>query len=315
LDHPDRRYQDPPVPGSPSAPYNSQWAEVAYFLRPVPDATGNQDNAAGTPLYALYRRQLLAVPADAVNRVPLPNTADYRVPYANVYDPATGNNLYLEVSAKQDPDDPNYLRFNSPLDLTMPPRRFGMLPVANNLSYAAGLFNAGNTYLTMAQENVNNNKGAVNTAYSAADLLLTDVLSFDVRVLVDSDPAYDFRDLFDLTTDPGAALNKLWFPVNNPAFAGNNGPRVFDTWTNAVQGKLPGYDYTYWKTVDPNDKANGPFKLIPIYQGRMIAPPTPPQTAPQPVDVFIRIKAIQVTIRVWDFKTKQARQITIVQDL
>jgi hypothetical protein len=29
----------------------------------------------------------------------------------------------------------------------------------------------------------------------------------------------------------------------------------------------------------------------------------------------LQIRALQITIRVWDFKTEQARQITVIQDM
>ena len=88
--------------------YTSQWAEVAYFLRP----TGT---ALGVPLFALYRRQLLVVPnTDFVNgpaAVPVAAAADY-----------------LGVSSRPNPAAPGVLSFNGPMDLTVPQRRFGMDP-------------------------------------------------------------------------------------------------------------------------------------------------------------------------------------------
>ena len=50
-----RHYQE-----SGNAVYNSQWAEVVYFLQPI------SDTANGQPLYALYRRQLLLVPDNSL---------------------------------------------------------------------------------------------------------------------------------------------------------------------------------------------------------------------------------------------------------
>ena len=40
--------------------------EVVYFLSKAVDAKGQQETANGTPLYALYRRQLVAVPDSSV---------------------------------------------------------------------------------------------------------------------------------------------------------------------------------------------------------------------------------------------------------
>src|SRR5262249_10648551 len=40
--------------------YNSQWAEVGYFLQPTGETAGGYPS--GTPLYALYRCQFVVVP-------------------------------------------------------------------------------------------------------------------------------------------------------------------------------------------------------------------------------------------------------------
>jgi hypothetical protein len=75
--------------------------------------------------------------------------------------------------------------------------------------------------------------------------------------------------------------------ASNPSFAipGNLSYRVFDTWSRAP-GVLPN-QYSTWNTA-------GSVVSIPLK---------------------IRIKALQIRIRVWDRKSEQARQITIVQDM
>src|SRR5262249_37538376 len=64
-----------------NTPYKNQWYEVAYFLQP----TGQSAN--GTPLFALYRRQLVAVTGTAtgtMNTPPgQPNTNPPGSPYYN----------------------------------------------------------------------------------------------------------------------------------------------------------------------------------------------------------------------------------------
>ncbi len=264
---PDRRYQD-----SPNT-YNSQWAEVEYFLRPVPDQSGNLESANGTPLFALYRRQQLAVPDDSLvsKQAPL-NPIDY-----------------LEVSTTP---GVNPLHFNSPLDLTMPSRRFGTStasPQLNLAGFPAALDQLLKrpTYPIMAEQN--------------ADLLLTDVLSFDVRVLLVG--GTDFVDLFDNSVqifNNNTSPNPFYYSAKTP-----NLPAVFDTWSSVTDDTFnPGYGF------DPmlNNNAGAPAwsfpggaRTIPLYQN--------------PAGQTITIKAIQITLRVWDFKTKQARQITIVQDM
>jgi prepilin-type N-terminal cleavage/methylation domain-containing protein len=104
---PGARYQD--VPNR----VTSQWAEVAYFLRP------NGASANGIPLFALYRRQLLV----------LPNNLDLnwgQKPFPLPADPSNGVQPYGDFSAKPT-GSPGGIYFNSPSDLTVPERRFGML--------------------------------------------------------------------------------------------------------------------------------------------------------------------------------------------
>src|SRR5262249_8369811 len=162
-----------------------QWAEVAYFLRPALDARNNPDTAGGTPLYTLYRRQRVAVPENGLGTRPLPASA------------APG---YLEVSCGPDLADPSRLYFNTPLDPTVPGRRFGTgpsgLPALNLPGY-------GPSYPTLSEQSADAN-------LRGADVALTDVVSFDVRLLLlrdpggypgPADPNNPFVDLYDPSMD------------------------------------------------------------------------------------------------------------------
>jgi prepilin-type N-terminal cleavage/methylation domain-containing protein len=298
----ERRFED-----SPNS-YNAQWAEVAVFLAPATNAVGVlefTDGAMPQPLFTLYRRQRLAVPDNSLVQPPIP----YQSPQA--FD-AAGNNLYLETSTNLQLRDANgNLYFNSPRDLTMPVRRLGMDP-AN----AAGVFNlfyGGANYPIMAQENVGYvfaQNGPLNTNYQSADLLVTDVLSFDVRVIVDEpipqqngqvvQGGTDFEDLYNLTDpnsptrplDPRDATGKtrVYYAFNNSY---PNNARVFDTWSSVTQPDA-NFDYSGW--AQPGNASSAP--ILNDTMGNKI-----------------RIKAIQITLRVWDFKTKKTRQVTMVQDL
>lgn len=281
----DRRYEDPlpPPPGAgatiPNVNYNYQWAEVEYFLRAVTDQTGKHDNANGVPLFALFRRQHLAVPDNSLVTPAIPFTSA-----AN----------YLEVSNTPGGDAAGNVRFNSPLDLTMPARRHGTTLATTSITNArAGLLEYRDpitnrrTYRTKSEENP--------TRYSATDdLLLTDVLSFDVRVLLAG--GTDFVSLDDDSVQVFNNNNSAYYI--KPARLG--APLVFDTWSNATDDV---FDYNaVTASGKPIWQTPGTFRSVPLYQN-----PTTGQK--------IRILAIQITLRVWDFKTKQARQITIVQDL
>ena len=75
-------------------------------------------------------------------------------------------------------------------------------------------------------------------------------------------------------------------PVNiNPLPA-----QVFDTWSSA---KDEAYDYSNWFQA-------GAATSIPLWNStNNSAPPV--------------IKAIKVALRIWDFRTEQSRQVTIIQ--
>lgn len=92
----DARYQEIPNTGT----YQSQWAEVAYFLEP------NGNFAGSTPLYTLYRSQFVVV-ADNSQLTSIPNSllADY-----------------AEMSCLPNNNTGN-LYFNTPTDLTVVARR------------------------------------------------------------------------------------------------------------------------------------------------------------------------------------------------
>jgi type II secretory pathway pseudopilin PulG len=239
----DAQFQDTP------ATYNSQWAEVTYFLVPNGTTAGT-----GTPLYTLYRSQLAAVPD---NRYLLPTPVPPNQPIqSNQFATASGN--YYEMSCFQ---NGQYLYFNTPGDLTIPGRRaFG----------ARGMFDPNNP------------------SQWGAQLLLSDVVSVDVRALPLSLPPnnspglqpyfYDLSVSNSLFNDP--QVNQAWAgsPPINPAWAYPN--------TNPPTGVI-------FDTADPrvyNSQYNGP---------------TPGYV----------IKALQISIRIWELKTQQTRQVTIIQDM
>jgi type II secretory pathway pseudopilin PulG len=154
LGSPNSRFQQPGT-------LNTQWAEVCYFLLPIQNAT-----AGGTPLYALYRQQRLVL-ADV-------DTLNWGTPPASV--PAVlfprivayKNKVSCGQNPNKTPPFSNYVYFNSPADLTIPNRRtacdFTTLP---NKLVPPVPFNDPTTGMP-----------------SGEDLLLMDVLSFDVKVLL-----------------------------------------------------------------------------------------------------------------------------------
>jgi type II secretory pathway pseudopilin PulG len=251
--------------------YNYQWAEVAWFLQPQidPNTLIQDTTSGGVPLYTLYRIQRLAVPDN--NLVPA--------------QPAGSLTSFLEMSCWVNGAN---LYFNSPMDLTVPPRRFGMNP-AN----PAGIFATGTTYPTLAQQvGVTN----LNNPLYNADIQATDVISFDVRVLpaptMPIDPTVTlFEDLFTLTST-NYQSTMLSYYNSNPLFynpATDQNPAVFDTWSSLTDGLS---DYSQWNVA-------GHPASIPLWNQTTQAGPI--------------IQAIQVTIRIWDMRTQQTREVTLVQ--
>jgi hypothetical protein len=170
-----------------------------------------------------------------------------------------------------------------------PPLRFGMNPTApppavNNINYS-GQFANPSGYTTLQ----NDTMGSPNSQlFAGSDLLMTDVVSFEVRVL----PAgwSDFADVFDM------AKSGQW-GLKNPAFTAA-GPMVFDTWSSANTLLTNGFDYTGWMG---GTAANGNYDSIPMWDYTNNNGPV--------------LKAVQITLRVWDQKTELTRQVTIVVPL
>jgi prepilin-type N-terminal cleavage/methylation domain-containing protein len=291
---PDSRYQDTP------GVYKSQWAEVAWFVKP------NGKTAGSSPLYALYRRQLVCVPDNSLNWGPNAPSADKFINYKD------------EVSCTLSADGTKVF-FNSPIDLTIPERRFGMdhrltVPVKEN----------GGLPDTSDPTNTDFTYPVLGGALAGADLVLTDVLSFDVRVLVNR-PAQSTSvpaawDFYNLNDDPNSLEAippfRSYVDTNPPRYRFlGKAVRVFDTWSN-VKDEV--YDYSNWNVTynaDGTTSYAGPNGPVPGATPTSIPLRRLYSAASRTWSGDIRIYAIKVSIRTWDFKTNQARQITIIQDM
>ena len=281
-----------PASGSqePAGTHLAQWAEVAYFLRPTGQFAGT------TPLYGLYRRQRLAVPPPPQNTslnttpaqsLPLPG------PTANNRQPVTPNyGYYFEVSCDPDVTTANqYLYFNAAQDLTIPERRFAAnqtphttagMPANRTSWYRSYSEQTGDPTLATAGNQI------VPGFVAGDDLLLTNVISFEIKALWDTTDAQgnpkrgvDFQDL-NVAGDPNLNLNTTYTTA---------GASVFDTWTTG-KGSAGTTETTY---TDYAANWSVPGQWC--------------------IPAKIRVRGLQIIIRVWDLKTKQARQMTIVQDM
>jgi hypothetical protein len=290
--------QSPPTPAAyrDNSNYYAQWAEVAWFLRPLNDATGKPIMTTGDltasppvppePRFALFRRQLLAVPDNTTI-----NTTNRQPANQQLTSPG-----YVEVSCTADPTAANSLYFNNPLDLTAPVRRYGMLQPTGamtnpNVLASAGVLVDGANQAVLTQGHADPNAfyptfGDLGLqALTGSDLVMTDVISFDTKV-IDTTIATDFFDLFDprlyQTNSPYWGQNPAFFNPNNTT---SPAPAVFDTWSGQVK---PNY-YDYSTSIVPGQYTSIPLK--------------------------IKVKAVQISIRVWDQNTQKTRQVTVVQDL
>ncbi len=148
--------------------------------------------------------------------------------------------------------------------------------------------------------------GVPNTLYPYSDLLVTDVISFDVRILPDS----LLNDFYLISSLP---YNTFRY---NQTSNMQTPPCVFDTWTTGNDGTqydIGNFDTGVWQPT-AWDSSKSPLvppinSLIPIWNhnrsgtgGNIFTPIK-----------GLRINAIQVSIRLWDEKSQKAREFKIIQ--
>ena len=253
------------LPPAGATSYNYQWGEVAWFLKEQrnPPVTGPQDTtvndpnnaaAVAVPLYTLYRRQRVAVPDNSL----VPTQTIAGLPPAQV----------IELSCW--PNGANWY-FNNPMDLTVPARRFGFGNPAN--------------FQTIAEE-----LGTNSNILAGSDIQLTDVVSFDVRLLPVGASG---------SPDPFVTLSQP--PFNAYTYSPPPPPWptvgvVFDTWSSVNDGLS---NYSQWNLPLAAQDPKIPGTTIPFWNATDKSGPI--------------ILAIQISIRIWDSKTNQTRQVTIIQ--
>jgi hypothetical protein len=286
------------------APYNSvfasRWAEVTYFLRPTGELA-----AGATPLYGLYRRQhLLAEKTGGTVNVS-----------------STSAQLLADVSTWAG-------KVNGPKEITVPGRRSGLNPFVTT---------AGPTDPRLAGLYLPIGAGSIDpalkryedewpgSALTAGDLILGDVICFEVKVLWDIPTDTTRFRVTGGTSSKPAILPPLesknadypfdYLPVgHNPYFNGTHASnttktvyRVFDTWSQE-ESIAEGYNFFGGNQDDP--KWNQGYFLeipAPALDTRAVEITTIP--------LRVRVKALQIKLRIWDAKSQQTRQVTIIQDV
>lgn len=249
-----------------------KWAELAYFIKP--NANGNvvaKDPTGGyadLPLHDLYRQQRVILPdVSDMNKAGIPNIA------APNPDPFYLFSHYVDSAGK--------VVFNQPSDVTAPWKRFGNRGLA-----PSSLPNFSPYSADPIRPDVGNN----------SDLILTNVISFDVRIINDSN--LDFLHLYEA----GAAALSGYTNYNVPYADTVNSKIAFDTWTmERSQDPLKNYDLGDLSTGKWQPTTLGGFSnyKVPFWNGT----------------TGIKINAIQITIRVWDDKSSQARDFVLIQKI
>jgi type II secretory pathway pseudopilin PulG len=323
----DQRFQfplaaAPAVP--PTAIFNSPFAEVTWWLTPTQStpATTPVDNPNQAPqqMYTLHRRYRLLWPENNID----PTTNNLAIPSV----PSGAGTGCDEVSTPS-PVTSQSLPVNRMFEASIPAFRLGMLvnPSPYNPAPAASpspIAAADPTYPTYGgvfpPGQVDSLGNATYPVYSVngfpVDIVLDGVLSFDVRVLLwdpnNNRADTEFRDLSDPVVCRYSTYKNMagvlvdrnpLYPTGLVAGTGN-GPWVFDTWSQQNNGR---YDYVGTGSP-PNWNSLGTAATIPAYQ---YVDQSTPGSTPQ----SIRILAIQVTLRLYDFKSQTTRQVTMVQNM
>jgi hypothetical protein len=176
--------------------------------------------------------------------------------------------------------------------VTAPCRRYGV-----NANISAGTFQSP---IPRMFDQIVQIGGNVNHPLVASDLMLTDVTDFEVKVLWDAPtppsgpPPPWLSQPPDPTNNPDYPFDRL--PVSNNSAFGTD--RVFDTWSQRIPPTAGLDDY-------------GSPIGSPLWNAGYGTGTAGPKTIP----IKVRIRAIQIELRIWDVKSKQSRQITIIQDM
>lgn len=239
----------------------SKWAEVTYFLWSNNDSTTASAGGQSLPLYSLRRRVRLLAPKTIVVDGLGPSKKVQIDEYLSRF-PGIALQPYQMV--------PNQDKFGvkmlGPEAVTIP---------GNRLSYM----------IPQAEQKSN--------VYTGEDILLTDVLSFEVKAAWFNSQSFN-------SVAPGSSPASVTLPGNAddpfdnipiPTLNPQSGHRLFDT-----HYKFADLD---WDKASPQN--NGFLAPFPLVQNQ--------------VPLRINVRALQIKIRVYDRKAEKTRQVTIIQEM
>ncbi len=267
--------------------YSSQWAEVLYFLGPDDSASKPGVGSPGGPVqtFNLYRRRLLLTPDQF---------SDGSVPAADTfYQGSAPGVAYTQFFQQNDASaamvqtiNGPHFHFNSPGNVQHRARRYQAQPVVFPRSPKT-IFNT--------------------TNLDGGDLLLTNVVSFDVKVW---DP-FAYRIPQDLANP-------------NPALGAGSGRGAFVDISDVQAINGVNLKPTAW--TDPNDGMTAVYSSSQTNAGadtffdtgtnrQEDTPGTGTTLVPRAPTHLYPFNTIQITIRVFDNKSRQTRQFTFIQDM
>jgi len=287
---------DPAIFGG-SSTLRSRYAEVAWFCRESP---AQQQIVAGTTLYTLYRRQLLVIPY-----VGLGNFA------------SGGNSVAASLPSFQHDNDLSVhgrpdgrIVPNSLGDLTKREHRFLHNPTGISVPFP---------FEPSTQFTNNQLNGHIEGIREGADVVIANVIAFDVRVFDPHEPlplpdgglgAY-----VDLGSLPGSNPQPMTtaFPPTPGRIFRTRGVRVsnapnnrelnyptYDTWSTHYESNGVDEDVGFGADQGTNFQDDNADGLVDDLEERETSPPYP---AP--------LRGIEVRIRCYEPASRQVRQVTV----
>jgi hypothetical protein len=269
-----------------STPVQSQIAEVVWFLRPTmlvdPSSSGTATVPASPPTFTLYRHTYLVLPTYQGNP-----TAITATPIASALLPNTTFYQNNDISVHYDLVAGNFVP-NSLGDLAKRECRFGHNFVSNASSANGFPHQVNPGYLVpfggaLSSGSSGTYSVVTSNARYGEDVLLTNVVSFDVQAWDPTAPVYTSSTTPPLAvtpTDPGfpyptslptRTLADLAGLVGNPSKPqpSNVGAFVDLNWFNLS------WDGTASAVPWSSSSIGGPATMSPFYsRGRMLTPPT-----------------------------------------
>jgi hypothetical protein len=303
-----------PYTGGTQAFYSSQWAEVIYYLKRTgsTEEPNNPTSNLGTPTFELYRAQFVMVPDGTELRkatTPAPNTNVFVAPPPTA--PAAqftqfdnwSRTIFHQMSTSVENvgvAGPRWeLWFPSPAEAARGIRLLKNTGTVSGLTAFNTQIPVGTTYNPLTARVI------VNEAP-----VLPNVLSFQVKTMAHVQP-WDGATAY-------LANDIVWFNnISFRAIVGNTGQQPgspqSNAWRQMLAPDVPLSPFAF-ADIPPSPMTSPVANRVRLYDTTLINVGLTNTFGGATTNRF-GLKAIQITIRVFDHKTRQTRQVSIVQDL